>query len=225
MSQENETEILRVTRPREQARTAYNKLSRWYDVITGLFEKKPREFGLQKLNVTESEIVLEIGFGTGHCTLALAQSVGRSGKVYGIDISDGMLNITKQRLSEAGLSERVELKRGDATNLSFESDAFDAIFMSFALELFDTPEITVVLEECKRVLQKGGRICVVAISKERTSLMTKIYEWLHKKIPQYADCRPIFVRRALEEAGFQIVDVTEFPMWGFLGEIVVAKKV
>ena len=225
MSQKNGAQILRVTRPREQARAAYNKLSRWYDVITGLFETKPREFGLQKLSVTESEMVLEIGFGTGHCTLALAQSVGRSGKVYGIDISDGMLNITKQRLSEAGLLERVELKRGDATNLSFESDTFDAIFMSFTLELFDTPEIPVVLEECKRVLQKGGRVCVVAISKERASVMTKSYEWLHKKIPQYADCRPIFVRRALEEAGFQIVDVTEFPMWGFLGEIVVAKKV
>lgn len=217
-------EILRVTRPREQARAAYNKLSRWYDVITGIFEKKPRELALQKLNVAEGDKVLEIGFGTGHCMLALAQSVGNSGRVYGIDISEGMLNVTKQRVSEAGLSERVELRRGDGTQLPFESDAFNAIFMSFTLELFDTPEIPVVLAECKRVLRKGGRICVAALSKEKAGLMTKIYEWLHKKIPQYADCRPIFVRISLEEAGFQIVDVTAMPTWGFLGEIVVVKK-
>jgi len=217
-------EILRVTKPKEQARAAYNKLSRWYDVTSGFFEKKPRELALNKLNVTEGEKVLEIGFGTGHCMLALARSVGNSGKVYGIDISEGMLNVTKQRVSEAELSERVELRRGDATQLPFESDIFDAIFMSFTLELFDTPEIPVVLAECKRVLRKGGRICVAAVSKEKAGLMTKIYEWLHKKIPRYADCRPIFLRRSLDEAGFQIVDVTAMPSWGFLGEIVVAKK-
>lgn len=219
-------EICRVTRSKEQAKAAYDKMSRWYDVLTGSMEKKPREVGLHKLNAREGETVLEIGFGTGHCTKALAQSVGNSGKVYGIDLSVGMLNITQQRVREAGLSERVELKCGDATRLPFEQDTFDAIFMSFTLELFDTPEILVVLQECLRVLRIGGRICVVSMSREGgASLMIRLYEWLHKKFPNYADCRPIFVREALEEAGFHDFDIQKMSIWVFPVEIAVAKKI
>lgn len=152
MSNKNETEISRVTRSKEVAKSSYNRISNWYDVIAGRFEKRYRNIGLQKLNTKEREIVLEIGFGTGQCILALAQSVGTSGRVYGIDISEGMCTITQSKIKEKGLSERVELTCGDAVQLPFEAEFFDAVYMSFTLELFDTPEIPTVLHECYRVL-------------------------------------------------------------------------
>jgi ubiquinone/menaquinone biosynthesis C-methylase UbiE len=219
-----EPQIGRVTRSKNEAKGLYNKISRWYDVLAGV-ERKYAYAGLQKLGVDEGEIVLEIGFGTGHCILALAQLVGSSGQVYGIDISEGMFNITQSRIMEAGLTERVELKCGDAANLPFEANFFDATFMSFTLELFDTPEIPIVLHECRRVLRSGGRICVVAMSKkERDDVVVKLYEWVHRTFPTYVDCRPIFVQKALEDAGFQILDVTEVSMFGLPGEIALAKK-
>jgi ubiquinone/menaquinone biosynthesis C-methylase UbiE len=222
---ESEMQTSRVTRSKEEARTNYDKMSRWYDTLAGGSENKLTDSGLQKLGVQKGEKVLEIGFGTGHAILALARAVSELGHVYGIDISEGMLNVTQERVRQAGLSGRVDLRRGDAAQLPFESGFFDAVFMSFALELFDTPEIPTVLQECKRVLRSGGRLCVVAMSKRgKARLMLRLYEWAHEKLPGYVDCRPIFVQDALHGAEFDVVDVTEMSTWGLPVEIVLAKK-
>ena len=218
-------QISRVNRTKDQARAAYNRISKWYDILAGASERRFIDAGLQSLAVAEGETALEIGFGTGHAIVTLAQSVGSTGQVCGIDISDEMLKITQEKVERAGLAKRVALRRGDATQLPFEASFFDAVFMSFTLELFDTPDIPRVLGECCRVLRAEGRLCVVAMAmEEHPDLMLRLYEWAHEKLPQYVDCRPIFVMQEIANAGFPVADAVRMPMWGLPVEIVLAEK-
>ena len=219
----NEPRISPVIRSKAEAKSSYDRLSGWYDLLAGWGEEKARNTGLGELKAQLGEMILEVGSGTGHCIEALAKSVGDSGEVYGIDVSKGMLNITRKRIRKARLLERVELIDGDATILPLKADLFDAIFVSFTLELFDMPEISAILSECRRVLRGDGRICVVAMSKKETFTIG-LYEWMHRRFPAYVDCRPIFGQEVLKDSGFNIISVTELSMWRLPVEVVVAKK-
>jgi len=218
--------VLRVSRTKEDAKRVYDRISRLYDLLTGAFERKYTERALTRVNIQEGETVLEIGYGTGHCLKRIAESVGPSGKVYGIDISSSMMEITKKRLEKAGLTDRVELYCGDASSLPFDDNIFDSVLMTFTLELFDTPEIPKVLEQIKRVLKPGGRLGVASMSKENgDSLFLRLYEWMHDKWPKYVDCRPIYVERSLIDVGYQIKNKEKVNLFRLPGEIVVAIKV
>ena len=97
--------------------------------------------------------------------------------------------------------------------------------MAFTLELFDTPEIPVVLEEIKRILKPGGRIAVAAMSKKTAkSFMVRLYEWVHNRWPEYADCRPIFPVDSIKEAGYQITSSQMVTLFGLPLEIIIALK-
>ncbi|MBM3157328.1 MAG: methyltransferase domain-containing protein [Chloroflexi bacterium] len=216
-------DILPVPRTKEEAKRSYDRLSRYYDYLTWVYERKYTETALGRLAVSEGETVLEIGFGTGHCLKRIAESVGPKGTAYGIDISTGMMEISKERLEKAGLENRVKLFCGDAANLPFDESMFDAVFMSFTLELFDTPEIPKVLEQIKRALKPEGRLVVVSMSKENgKSIFLRFYEWFHNKWPKYVDCRPIYVERSLREAGYTVKSKERVKLFRLPGEIVVA---
>jgi ubiquinone/menaquinone biosynthesis C-methylase UbiE len=217
------SQISRVTRPKEDARASYDRMSRWYDLVAGSSEWKFVKVGLDLLAANLGETVLDIGYGTGKSVLALARAVGPNGRVYGIDISEGMTAVAQGRVVEAGLGDRVSLTCGDAAVLPFEESMFDAIFTSFTLELFDTPEIATVLGECWTVLRDGGRIVVVSLAKKE-GLAVQLYEWGHEKMPTLLDCRPIYVPKAVGEAGFEVIEKIEMSMWGLPVDAVLAKK-
>lgn len=199
-------DISRVHRSKEEAKRFYDHISGSYDWLGGIFERRLAEKALNSLKIQSGETVLEVGFGTGYCLQRIAMSVGNSGKAYGIDISEGMTQRAGERLNKASLLDRVELYRGDAAQLPFDDETFDAVFVSFTLDLFDNPEISTVLDEVRRVLKHGGRLGAVSLSKTNVdSPPVRIYEWMHSKWPQYVDCRPIYLYESVQKAGYKMI--------------------
>ena len=228
MDTENKSEardVLPVSRTKEEAKQAYDRMSEFYDYTLGLLGRKYSKTALERLSVVEGETVLEIGFGTGHCLKWIAKLVGPAGKAYGIDISPAMIGKTKKRLEKDGSANRAELCWGDATCLPFGESAFDAVFMSFTLEVFDTPEIPRVLVQIKKVLKPDGRLGIVDMSKENgKSVFLKAYEWIHNKCPKYLGSRPIYAEQCLIDAGYQIKSKEKIRIFRLPAEIIVAIK-
>jgi len=216
--------VLRVLQSKGETKAFYNKIAKVYDLLAEHSERAVREAGLKLLAPSPGERLLEIGFGTGHLLAELAKAVGPTGSVFGIDISENMLAQAQDVLDREGMSQRVSLACGDAEQLPYDAESIDGIFMCFTLELFDTPDIPRVLAECRRVLRPGGRIVVVAVSKEgKQGLVVRAFEWTHRHFPNLMDCRPIYARRALDAAGFVSEDCLLESMWVPV-EIVRAKK-
>ncbi|WP_440009327.1 class I SAM-dependent methyltransferase [Halomicrococcus sp. SG-WS-1] len=175
------------------------------------------------LDPSEGERVLDVGSGTGEALVSLSDSVGHAGHAVGVDIAEGMCRTARTSIRTAGVGDRAEVVCADATRLPLRDGSMDAIFSSFTLELFDTPDIPVVLRECRRILRPGGRLCVVSLSKRRAGLATGVYERLHTLFPRHLDCRPIFVREAVRDVGFRVQSAEDEEMWGLSIELVLAR--
>ena len=204
--------------PRQAVSNNYDRLSRFYDLFSAS-ERRFSESGLRLLAFQPGERLLEIGPGTGHALAVLA----RTGEVYGIDLSPGMLHTAQLRLARLDLAGRVLLSRGDAIRLPYPQAAFDAAFMSFTLELFSDAEIPLVLAECRRVLRPGGRLGVVSLLKEESPAV-RAYEWFHARLPAVVDCRPIYLQPLLQAAGFEPHDSVRESIWGLPAAAVVALR-
>ena len=152
------TPILRVFQTKGETRAFYDKIAKVYDVLAEHSEAPVRLAALEQLHPAAAERILEIGPGTGHCLTAMAREAGSGGRIIGIDLPDGMIAAAKAVIQEEGVGDRISLLCGDAAHIPLQSGCLDGVFMTFTLELFDTPEIPAVLAECKRVLKPGGRV-------------------------------------------------------------------
>jgi len=132
----------------------YDKYSEKYDKLeVGELAKAWQLSDLRQTAVSKAAgRTLEIGIGTG-INLEL-YDFDRVTRLTGLDISEGMLDKSKERVSEKNLGERVELVQGDAARLPFESNSFDTVIVTYALCVI--PDAESSLREIARVLKSDG---------------------------------------------------------------------
>jgi SAM-dependent methyltransferase len=131
---------------------------RWVG-LAGYVEKrveKVNDLLLARSAVAPGQKVLEVGCGTGAATVPLAEAVGDTGEVVGIDISEPMLAAARERISQSGLR-NVTLLRADAQVHAFEPDCFDLIASRFGVMFFADP--TAAFRNLLGAMHPGGRLC------------------------------------------------------------------
>jgi len=211
----------------DTTRRFYDRISGAYDALADSSEGAAREKGFELLAPQAGERILEIGFGTGHMLVELAQRVGPSGHVDGVDISTGMKSVAEKRIADANVQDRVSLQIADVPPLPFADGQFDAVFMSFTLELFPLDVIPQVLHEVGRVLKEGGRLANVSMAvtelrREKESLLERTYVWMHRHFPHIVDCQPIDAVPLLRDAGFDVTAEERLQIWTMPVDAVVA---
>ena len=132
----------------------YDRISAAYGVVADAAESRARDSAVTLLDVRPGERVLDVGCGTGAALVRLAEQVGGAGSAFGLDGSSNMLRHARERTE----GRTVFLMEGDARHLPCGGARFDAAFLSFTLELFDSSEMGLVLAEVRRVLRpEAGR--------------------------------------------------------------------
>jgi len=201
----------------EAARHFYDRISGVYDALADASEGACRDRGLDLLAPAPGESAFELGYGTGHGLVELARRVGDSGRVVGLDVSEGMAREARRRLEKEGFRGRVDPRVGAAPPVPFPDRAFDVVWMSFTLELFPEASIPDVLAECARVLRPGGRLGVVAMATppegRGESALSHTYRWLHRHFPHIVACQPIDAPGFVRDAGFELRAEERMSIW------------
>jgi phosphatidylethanolamine/phosphatidyl-N-methylethanolamine N-methyltransferase len=133
----------------------YSRYAKIYDLVWGRVWTHGREVGLQLLDLSPGDKVLEIGVGTG---LSLP-TVSRGVEITGIDLSEAMLRKAQQRVEESGCRNNVRLLKMDATRLEFPDNTFDRVYAAYFISTVPSP--VDVLREMKRVCRPGGYVVLI----------------------------------------------------------------
>ena len=109
---------------------------------------------IELLRIGPGARVIDVGCGTGVLLPALAELVGATGKVVGLDYSPDLLVKARDRVRDAGCEAVVELVEGDAAQLGFESGSFDAAHVERVL--IHLSDADTAIREMRRVVRPGG---------------------------------------------------------------------
>jgi len=149
---------------KEQVAQMFDNISKNYDglnrVISFGIDIKWRKKVLKLVSDTNPKNILDIATGTGD--LAILMTETSATQIIGLDISAGMLDVGRQKISQKNLSNKIEMILADSENMPFESNTFDAITVAFGVRNFENLEKG--LSEILRVLKPNGIFVILETS-------------------------------------------------------------
>lgn len=215
----------------ERVHHVFEKIYDNYDSMNSIISFQQHVFWrkdvMKHMQVPKGAQALDVCCGTGDWTVSLAEAVGSTGRVVGLDFSKNMLSIADDKKAKLNL-EQATFIHGDAMNLPFDDDSFDYVTIGFGLR--NVPDFKHVLSELWRVVKPGGKVVCLETSQPTLigykqayyfyfkhimplfgRLFAKSYDeyaWLHesaKEFPDKAELKDLFL-----DVGFKDVYVKSY---------------
>lgn len=167
---------------KEQVASMFDTISPKYDFLNRLLsagiDVRWRKKAIKLLKKEKPETILDIATGTGDFAISALQT--RAKKIVGVDISEGMLQVGKEKIKKMGLENLIQLQKGDSENLNFQTGEFDAVIVAFGVRNFENLEKG--LQEMYRVIKDNGTVVILEFSKPKSFPIKNFYNMYFKYI-------------------------------------------
>lgn len=163
---------------KEQITQMFNLLAPTYDKLNGVLslgiDNYWRHEALKVLRKYPHSHILDIATGTGDFAI-LANKILNPKKITAIDISDGMMEVGKEKVIASGLENVITFENHDCANMSFPDNTFDAAISSFGVRNFE--DIDKSFSEVLRVLKPGGVFMFIELTTPEKAPMKQLYSF------------------------------------------------
>jgi len=167
---------------KEQVATMFDNISSKYDnlnrVISFGIDVKWRKKILKMVALKNPDTILDIATGTGDLAILLANTNAK--KIIGLDISEGMLEVGKQKIAHKNLTDKIEMVLGDSEKIPYEDNSFDVVTVAFGIRNFE--DLEKGLAEILRVLKPGGLFVILETSVPEKFPFKQGYKFYTKNI-------------------------------------------
>jgi len=167
---------------KQQVEEMFDSISPKYDLLNHLLslniDKLWRKRAIKKLRSFSPKNILDVATGTADFAIEASRINGC--KVTGIDISEGMLNIGREKIRRIALDKTISLIKADSENLPFNNNTFDAATVGFGVRNFENLELG--LSEILRVLKPEGVLMTLEFSRPETPPLRQLYNFYFKRI-------------------------------------------
>lgn len=161
-----------------QVEQMFNHIAHSYDRLNSTLsfgiDKLWRRRAIRALESCVPHHILDVATGTGDFALLACRKL-HPDRLIGIDISDGMMEVARQKVKQAGLEHKISFRHEDCTSLSFADETFDAVTVAFGIRNFDG--LDKGLQEMCRVMKPGGRLVILELSTPVRFPMKQLYRF------------------------------------------------
>jgi demethylmenaquinone methyltransferase/2-methoxy-6-polyprenyl-1,4-benzoquinol methylase len=162
----------------------FSSIAPRYDFLNTLLsfgrDKYWRQFAVNQLPKMDNGCFLDLATGTGDIAIEIIKQTSPNTRVIGMDFSERMLALGKEKIIKKGLQDQIDLRYGDITNMPYSDNKFDAAIIAFGIR--NIPDYQRGIHEMTRVIRDSGRVVILEFTSSQNRFFRSLFHLYLKHI-------------------------------------------